>query len=223
MKPAASLLFVAAAIAACGKNEPEPTTPDKAEATSGVDAADDVSTPSPVDGGSDASVPGCKGASCERAVFVTSASFAGIGLQTADTQCNAAAQASSLPRIKGRSFKAWISTKAETAAQRVPHSTLRYLKVLATGDVETVAPNWDGLVSGALTSAIDRTETGAVIADPLVWTGTLPNGDRATLNCEDWASGGSGRVGDATKTDIRWTSSMNDDCANAHHIYCFEE
>ena len=72
-------------------------------------------------------------------------------------------------------------------------------------------------------SAIDLTENGDTVVESTVWTGTNPGGDKTSVNCQDWKGSGTGRVGSATATDIRWTNDKSEDCAKAFHVYCIEE
>ena len=170
-----------------------------------VEAGDDVAAPVDAaldavgDAPADAPV-GCRGqVDCERTVFVSSTEVSGNlgGLAGADARCQALADASTDPRVKGRAFLAWLSTLAASPATRFVHGTKSYVRV----DGATIASTWSELVSGGLRSGIGLDEKGQA-HNGAVWTATtsqnaMPQG----LSCLDWTSasfgekGGTGNVG----------------------------
>jgi hypothetical protein len=234
--PAAVLL----AIQACGGGGsseegdlplPERDAADPADgAVSGSDVASNTDTSS-ADVDADAKGLGCQGAlDCERAVFVTKATYTGQlgGLAGGNAKCQAAADASTVARIKGRTFLAWLGAEndapgnAATVATRFPHGTKPY--VLPNG--QKVANDWTDLTDGSLVNGIDIDETAAVIGDPkLAWTGTNNNGSSSNSTCADWTSQGAaqaGQRGNAGGAGTGWTDRDNASCANTHRLYCFE-
>lgn len=161
-----------------------------------------------------------------RKVFVTSSSSTGkIGsLDKADGICNMLAK----NKLKGL-FRAWLSTDATANA---PHSPLMRhdtsfvgIYELVTGDV--VAHGWEGLASGGLEHAIDRDESGNLVAGP-VWTNTtVAGGSLSTSNCLFWDSlllNLTTTTGDSASKDSAWTvDKLVSSCATPNgHLYCFE-
>jgi hypothetical protein len=83
-----------------------------------------------------------------KVVFVTStlyqASFG--GLEGADAVCQSHAAAVDLPGT----FRAWLSTRDVTAAERLTHAAVPYVRT----DGTTIADDWDDLVDGTLAAPI---------------------------------------------------------------------
>jgi len=186
----------------------------------------DATTPDPsppTDAGVDAAGPGCNGlADCERIVFVTRGTFiAGAigGIAGADAKCQAAADTSTVPRIKGRIFRAWISAGGVTPATRFPQGVKPY--ILANNTI--VANNWADLTDGNLRNGINRDELGQGV-DNFAWTGTQTNGTEGGMTCTGWASTtGGGLRGNVGGDGNGWTESQNAACTAANHLYCFEQ
>jgi hypothetical protein len=185
----------------------------------------DDSTAPGSDANTDATGPGCNGVlDCERVVFVTKGQFVGSavgGLAGGDAKCQAAADTSTSKRIKGRTFRAWLSTAALSASSRVPHGTKPF--ILASNAV--VANNWTDLIDGDLVNGIDRDETNSLVNGGTAWTGTTSTGAGATnATCGAWdttaASGTRGNVGGAGGG---WSSATGTtSCSTQLHLYCFE-
>jgi hypothetical protein len=181
-----------------------------------TDAAADAATDASVDGGEDAGmdsgVPG-------RRVFVSSAvqnaDFGGIA--GADELCATEAAAAGLDGV----FKAWLSTRSSSVADRLEHSTEPYMLV----DGTVVAVDWDDLVDGALLARIGRDATGQPHTDD-VWTGTLATGASYAIDdCEGFTSGSTGQsqCGSSTSTTMTWTQAQTPECATRLRLYCFEQ
>jgi hypothetical protein len=166
-------------------------------------------------------------------VFVTSAAYAGnfgangtLALQAADTRCANAAQAANL----GGTFVAWMSiaTPATTAASRLKEVGGW---TLVDGKTE-VAASLAVLQNGALDNAINIDEKGAAVANPqAAWTGTSSNGTANAATCNSFTAvngvgvNGLGMAGVTTAKNTTWTQSgaNGNPCAQALHIYCFEQ
>lgn len=151
-------------------------------------------------------------------VFVTSTTVKGNaiqGLAGADAICAARAAAGKL----GGDWVAWLSVAGGPhAADRLTHAGPF---VLTTGAL--VAANKAVLTSGAIQHAIDHDESGAAVAAGRVWTGTGPDGQYLTNDCDKWLAGGTnGRAGNSSRTDDGWTSAAADGCGNLYRLYCFE-
>lgn len=166
---------------------------------------------------------GCDGAlDCERRVFVTRAVFQGDlgGIVGAETKCNAAAAASSLPNVKGRRFLPWVSTSGSAVEDRFPHGTRPYLRT----DGKIVGSSFADLVDGILDHAIGTDERGEPVTDH-VWTGSYPNGQATPQTCEAWTTksgAGDGTVGSAAATSGEFALQATVGCDEGAHLYCVE-
>jgi hypothetical protein len=185
----------------------------------------DVILPVDADSDADAGPPPCNGAlACERIVFVTSQVYTGAavnGITGANNKCQASANQSTNPRVKGRAFRAWISTDASAADVRLPHGTMAYVRPNGT----VVATDWTQLTDGTLDLAIQLDEFGVSRAGT-AWTGTTPDGASVIgQNCVDWTSAAmaaTGRSGAVVATGATWTSDVDRPCNLGRRLYCVE-
>lgn len=190
---------------------------DAAEAASPIDAAEaDAET---------GALLGCQGvAACERVAFVTSTTYPGDlgGVAGADAKCQARADASTNPRIKGRTFLAWVSTATTSPEQRLTHGTMRYTN--ATGQL--VALDWNDLTDGDLVTGIGVDEAGQA-QNGGAWTGTKSNGGNYSgRSCTDWMSVAfplGGERGNVGGSGNGWSGFQTEPCTSVHHLYCFEK
>lgn len=170
--------------------------------------------------GPDSTKAKCPGAlDCERYVFVTRAKPSGKMLgMSADSICQQAADSSSL--LKGRHFRAWLSTDASPASARLTHGTKSYL----LPDGTPVAENWDNLLMRRLHAInVDESST-PVNGVPAVWSGTSNDGKAKSpgTDCTNWTvETGMGDVGDLTST-AKWSYDANISCGSQARLYCFE-
>jgi hypothetical protein len=169
-------------------------------------------------------------------VFLTSGSYHGDfgGLEEADAICQDLADSEGL----AGTYKAWLSDSQTTAADRLTHGIVPYVRV----DGALVAENWDDLIDGSgLSHAISVSEGGYdwynVCANCFlvpggcgaVWTATAPNGSLNGGTCSDWtnedAMGSEGIY--CLETDSSWTqwptASTSVDCRHARSLYCFQQ
>lgn len=222
-------------LAACSSKPPSDgggdiPLPDRLEGGADADAAADVKPGSDA-GADDAAAPldadadvdaGCSGAACERVVFATSGTFVGNnlgGLLGADAKCQAAADASTHPRVKGRRFQAWLSTTATAVKDRLVHGTLAYRKPGGT----VVASNWTDLTKGTLQSGIGEDENGATVSGS-AWTGSTNAGLNGPNQCDAWTvTGNLGRTGNVGGAGGGWSDAIDRSCALANRLYCFEQ
>ncbi|MBX3261875.1 MAG: hypothetical protein KIS78_14280 [Labilithrix sp.] len=178
--------------------------------------------PPPEDAGDPPDAPS---SNVEKRVFVTSGAFNGVmgGVSGVDARCVAAADRATL----GGDWIAWISADGKNAIDRVIHDG-PYVRL----DGARVVRNKAQLVTGVLTSPIDRTETGErVTENHLVWTGTLVSGIFST-DCDNWSSNNAvtyGAMGTLSRTDRAWTDNggpgpgfRNWGCQTLARLYCFE-
>ena len=215
-------------------------TPSDGGADGGV-AQDASEVGRPSDAGSDvvdaeldlALTGGCQSMiACERVVFVTHDTFvvSDIGsLAGADTLCNRAANGSSaVARVRGRSFRAWLSTSFAGAAARLVHGTVGYVRT----DGQTIATDWSIFASGRLLLNFDVDETGHDLPAPdIAWTGTNANGTAAATTCGDWTSSSASDDGLVGFTDWQasadasatWSAGNPTPCDRRAHLYCIEE
>ncbi|HFE44424.1 MAG TPA: DUF1554 domain-containing protein, partial [Nannocystis exedens] len=177
------------------------------------------------DDGNEDDSDGCT-SNCEvdvRTVFITKGVYDGDlgGLTGADSICQGLAVGS---QIEG-TFKAWLSTVQESAADRLEHANVPY--VLLDEESTHVAENWDDLVDGTILNSIALTEEGKPVGGTLaVWTGTKPDGSKAPMACVGWMSkmnGKNGTTGKRTSTGGTWTEDVTRECDSKSHIYCIEQ
>ncbi|MBA3544992.1 MAG: DUF4215 domain-containing protein [Nannocystis sp.] len=168
---------------------------------------------------------GCQECAKDSIVFVTSEVYQGFalgGLYGADQRCSSLAAKAELPRFM--TFTAWLSTPAMPAADRLIHSTGRY--ILVNGLV--VAQNWDALTSGAVENAIMVDEYSQT-RESGVWTGTLPSGQPALGSefCKDWDDDSGllkfGGTGLSMNTDSAWSFFDQGPCGSELRLYCVEQ
>lgn len=168
---------------------------------------------------------GCQECAKDSLVFISSEVYQGFalgGLYGADQRCQSLAAKAGLQNFL--TFKAWLSTPAMPAADRLLHSRGRY--VLVNGLV--VAQNWDALTSGTLENAIMADEK-SMTQNALVWTGTLASGQPALGSefCEDWDDDSGllklGGVGLSASTDATWSFFEHNACLSETHLYCVEQ
>ncbi len=213
-------------------------TPAEGGADGAIDAAptdDASSTDAPLEAADgDAAPIGCQGAVvCERVVFVTQARFATADFRSlagADMLCDRAATGpSAIARVRGRTYRAWLSTMAASADSRLVHGAARYVR--ADTSSQTLANDWSGLVSGTLALNIDVDETGQdVPASEVAWTGTHPDGTSDELSCAGWTSSAPGDLAaagranwvDADAGGGVWTDGADTPCDQLAHLYCIE-
>ena len=165
-------------------------------------------------------------------VFVTSTVYEGGllgGLVGADAKCAARASAAGL----SGTYKAWLSTAAASARDRLTHSTDAYTLVDGT---TVVASNWGELISGTLQHAIDHDEFDKAASGPETcaivgglipaWTGTNFDGSHAAdFDCGGWAEvQRNGQAGNLRATTSKWTGSLcAPSCTYTAALYCVEQ
>ena len=156
-------------------------------------------------------------------VFVTQAAFQGNfgGLAGADARCQEAARQAGLPGV----FRAWLSTAAEPAGDRIVPKDVPYVM---PGGIR-VADNYADLTDGDLAHPINRTEHGDAVPSPfLARTATTPDGQALSPTCADWTSrrrydGGAWGATDATTSDWSRTGVFSGRCDYLAHLYCLEQ
>jgi hypothetical protein len=186
--------------------------------------AKDAST----DAGADAEAGlGCEGnADCIRVMFATSVTYSGNlgGIAGADAKCQTLADASSVARIRGRTFLAWVSTAASPVTTRLVHGTQSYVRA----DGATIALGFSDLTDGSLMNGISVDDKGGSHNNgERAWTGTSTNGAGYSGNsCTDWTLGlfpAKGDVGNVGGAGNGWSVAGSDDCTVPHSLYCVEK
>lgn len=116
---------------------------------------------------------------------------------------------------------AWMSDSTTSPNSRFTPNPNGYKLLNGT----LIATDYDDLTDSTLLAAIDLTETGVGPTRPVVWTGTLANGDYAGASCADWTDSSAGLVkaGNPTSVDLKWTSAGRFSCTTKLPIYCFEQ
>jgi len=167
---------------------------------------------------------GCQYCAKDSLIFVSSDVYQGFalgGLYGADQKCRSLAAKAGLAGAE--TFRAWLSTATDSAADRLSHSLGRY--VLANNLV--VAKDWDALTSGQLENPVVVDEYSKT-QDLPVWTGTLANGQPAlgTEFCGDWSDNAGlkfGGVGLSANKDAMWSFYEQAECGAEIPIYCVEQ
>lgn len=149
--------------------------------------------------------------------------FNGDGLQAGDRICQWRAD-NATPGPLGGTWITWLSTNAQDAKDRIPDQTY----VRTDCDLVIVVDNKEDLINGDLNRAIDKDESGILLKDVGVWTGTSGSGERINNdNCSNWTSSDSsqgGMTGDSGSTTDIWTSFFSSKCDDLkNHLYCFEQ
>ena len=153
-----------------------------------------------------------------RLMFVSSSLFDGNlgGLAGADIKCALMATAVGLPN--GNGYRAWLSTSTVDAKDRFGASS----RPIATVTLVKIADSLDNLRVGALASAPNRDQHGALVSAPaLAWTGTTVGGTNSGTNCQSWSSASvQGLVGDAAMANSAWTAAGIQACSASVRLYC---
>jgi hypothetical protein len=212
----------------------------------GDSAADaSVSAADASDSAANVSDAGEAGAPAFLSVFVSSGTHIGqfppleggsalTGFSGADAFCKSTADSSSIARLHGLNWVAWLSTSLGTngdARSRLPRTesgSFVYEYRLTDGATPVFAKG-SNVATTAPQNPIGLDENGKTLTDALVWTGTLDDGTvRASTECGGWNAknpvmvtgvlGHSGRV-------KAWSADGNlpsDPCSTAHNVYCFQ-
>jgi hypothetical protein len=187
----------------------------------GADASSDAGADAGMDGGLDAGTDaGIDAGLSERRIFVTSSvQNAGLGgFDGADALCASEAAEAGL---EGE-FKAWLSTEAAAAADRLVQSTVPYVLV----DGSLVADDWADLTDMSLETRINLDASGVERTGD-VWTGTLPSGLSyvGQGDCDGFTNGsdGAGLCGSTQSINSQWTASQLPGCSTRLRLYCIEQ
>lgn len=162
-----------------------------------------------------------------KVVFVTSSVVDGNmgGVAGADTICQNLANA--VPALEGTTFRAWLSTDAVSAKNRVALAPSGgYYRM----DGTKVA---DDLSTGTLLAPINTTET-ATFANGMefVWTGTDASGNMynpdwgnhcANFTSSLFGTGPTTPIGKLTASDSGWTQETVGACPASFRLYCFQQ
>jgi hypothetical protein len=192
----------------------------KKDATLGTDGSPDAKT--------DATMP-----PPSRYVFVTSTDYPGTfgaggevaAGADADVICKTHGDASSLAKLQGRTWKAWVSTAtpAENAASRIAGATVSAFRL---PDDILVATSYGDLIDGTLLHAINKDENGNELGALPVWTGSTAAGALAGNHCSNWSSSmiaATGRVGSTASNSAAWSDYADLECPQMARLYCFQQ
>jgi hypothetical protein len=156
-------------------------------------------------------------------VFVTSVPLLGAFAAASDAHTIAdeicATEANAAEALKGKQWRAWLSTGFTNAVQVLAATTGPWMRV----DEKLVFNSPDEMKKGLKpVNSISRDAKGNPQAVE-VWTGTNSNGSSSsTLTCQSWTSAtGYGVHGVSTETDT-WTNANAGPCSETKHLYCFE-
>ncbi len=138
--------------------------------------------------------------------------------EAADAICNQRALEADLPGT----YKAWLSTSAESAASRIAPAS-----GWVRPDRRPFARSMDDLLASRVIYPLELDENGARVSAPLaergVGTGTAADGSTAeSQTCGDWMStAGQAAAGYFTRVARQWTTTLLADCDAASRLYCF--
>jgi len=177
-----------------------------------------------------------------RLAFISSLSYKGGdlgGVEGAHIKCqNLAKQAKFDNAAK---FMAWISDAQHSPFQDFAHGPETVGLPYVRPDGVRVADDWNALVLHGPSEGILVTETGAVLFDEWVWTGTAPSGKvlDPTAHCQSWTSSSladKSRVGNSGLdkeqlpqawaqwvAERQWTNLTTQTCDNTFRLYCVEQ
>ncbi len=160
-------------------------------------------------------------------VFVSSTSYTGKevdGVTGAHEHCTDLAVAAKLDNASN--FKAFVSAAGWTPAEHFVHAEIPYVR----RDGIRVADDWNDLILHGPNPGIVIAETGELLEDWNVWTGTGPDGEMFVpeQTCAGWTSDSpllKGRVGrtSTVPNDTQWTSDSTEFCVLPYKLYCFEQ
>jgi len=176
-----------------------------------------------------------------RLVFLSSTTYKGGdlgGVEGAHLKCQALAKQAKFDNAA--KFMAWISDAQHSPFQDFNHSpeTASLPYVLPNG--VRIADNWDDLILNGPGDGILVTETGEMLLDKRVWTGTAPSGKvfDPSVHCKAWSSSSPadksrvGRNGVAKQpldiwtqwdAERQWTNVLTAACDLKYRLYCFEQ
>jgi hypothetical protein len=176
-----------------------------------------------------------------RLVFLSSETYKGGdlgGVEGAHLKCQKLAQQAGFDN--SAKFKAWLSDAQHSPAQDFAHGPETADLPYALPNGVRIADDWDDLVQHGPHAGLVVTETGEVLLDERVWTGTAPSGapfDPAA-HCQAWSSSSPlaktrvGLSGVAEQpVDVwtqwqagrHWTSNLTLGCDYEYRIFCFEQ
>ena len=158
-----------------------------------------------------------------KVVFITSKGYDGDlgGLVGADDKCNTLAMEAGL--ANAGNFMAWLSAANGSPISRMTKYEEPYL--LLDGE-STVASSWSELTDGAVDSAINVDETGALQPGKRAWTGTAASGAAASPRCKDWTSDikeDGGLQGSSSYLDAQWSNKAAASCFTSARLICVEQ
>ncbi len=174
-------------------------------------------------------------AQSDRRAFISSAEVAGnlgaspeaqgkVGKDAADAICQSLAAKAGLSRSD--KYKAWISTRTESAKDRFINKTSPWYRT----DGVKIADNLADLIDGSIFTTINRMENGKVkppFRSP--WTGTNDLGNVSGVatpidTCDDWKSSNNFFGVEGQADSIRnWSGNGSGSCGSQHPLYCFED
>jgi hypothetical protein len=132
--------------------------------------------------------------------------------------------------FKGK-WVSWTSDASTTPIDRFTFKTPGVPFKLLTGAL--VANDWNALISGTLHGPINVDENRTTVNAGAVWTGTNPDGTRATVvptastTCDNWSSttstGVLGLVIPLAVAPGTWSNNGSALCGKKASLYCFAQ
>lgn len=153
-------------------------------------------------------------------VFISTNSIAGnVSLADMDAECEASAAAAGINTLPAGTYRAWLSTSAFDARDRLPPGPF-YLT-----DGTLLALSKADLLDDSIFALIDlrSNKVKTLISATSVWTGTSSDGTHSGASCNGWSpSGTSGTRGNRTVKNAGWTQDVNSACDQLSLLYCFQ-
>jgi trimeric autotransporter adhesin len=137
------------------------------------------------------------------------------GIDSADSLCKSLAFNAGLP---SNTYRAWLSTTAETARQR-----LGAARGWVRPDGKPFADEITTLVSGVIYYPLRVTERGDDVVTESVATATTASGGLHANDCSGLVGGTAEQIaiGVSDATTNRWTATSSQSCSTSLRLYCF--
>lgn len=177
-----------------------------------------------------------------RLVFISSLTYEGGelgGVEGAHLKCQYLAKQAKLDNPA--KYMAWISDGQHSPFLDFDHGPQTADIPYVRPDGVRVADDWDALVLNGPSEGIIVAETGEVLLDKRIWTGTAPSGKvlDPSAHCQSWTDSSpaeKSRVGNSGLDKVQfpqawaqwaaerqWTSLDTRTCEKAYRLYCFEQ
>ena len=142
-----------------------------------------------------------------------------ITVNGADSACQSFAESSA--SIPPGTYRAWLSTASQSAADRIFSVAANDLVPIKNVAGQVIATNKGQLLDGAINNLF--LDSSGDVSQGFVWTGTKEDGTADSRNCKAWGSPSSydiGIAGLADSNNATWTDYAMPSCDNEFGLYC---